>query len=190
MKKAITVLVAISFLEFASANGQEMKQETTKATILLIEKEVRDLTTVSDLLRSTNFQHLRKSVSKELGKEIVALIRERQLSVGQSQIALHILSGLSDEHYWDVTEPLLKAEVDERILSDVLLQSLPFGPCYANANKSTKYYKILDALGRDKSLSENTKAKLSLILDGRAAEIYRAFLKDPRKYGHSESTRN
>jgi len=185
MKNLIAVMAAISFLQFVEANGEEMKLDQAKATILSIEKEIVDLTAVSDLQRSTNFQRLRKSVSVDLGKELVSLIREKQFSVVQSQIALHVLSVLSDERYWEVTEPLLVARTEERVLNDVLLQQLPFGPCYANSIKSEKFRKILETLA-DEKVSDNTRNRLRLILNGKAADIYLDFLNDPQKYGYAK----
>src|SRR5262249_50840316 len=131
---AVSLLTMLTGLALAEDADAQMK-----ATITSIEKVVVDLTNPLELLQCREFLRVRKSLSKDGASTIVKLISGGNLSTTQSLIGVHLLSGLDEKSYWDVTEPLLSPKTPKIILKSVLIQPFPYGPGFANAFQNKIY---------------------------------------------------
>jgi hypothetical protein len=180
-----SILAVLLIIGSLTGNADEtMSRDQVKATLFSIERAVVDLTNPLEPLHHKEFVSFRKSMSVSTAKTIVRLIQAGELNVTQSHIGIHALSGLPEETYWAMTSEMLSSKTKEEILSNVLLQPLPYGPSYANAYKNDDYRRVLLKLSEDIGVGKAIKAQLELILKGKAAKIYKDFRKHPERYGY------
>jgi hypothetical protein len=176
--------VALTIGCFTGNADEPVSRDQVKATLISIERAVVDLTNPLEPLHHKEFVSFRKSMSLSIAKTIVGLIQAGELNVTQSHIGIHALSGLPEATYWAVTSEMLSSKTKEEILSNVLLQPLPYGPSYANAYENNEYRKALLKLREDIAVGKAIKAQVELILEGKAAKIYEEYRKHPDRYGY------
>jgi hypothetical protein len=181
MKAHVTITALLCL--FCNINSVRGDQATTnlpiKQAIVSIQERIVDLTNPLDPLYDKQFVSLRKSMSENNAKQIVELIRHGNLTTTQADIGALLLSGLKEQTYWVVTEPLLTTNTDEQILEDILSPPFPYGPGYANTYKIEYFRKRLVLLK-----TERPDSTFDLILSGYDSKTYADYLKHPHAYGY------
>ena len=185
----LLLALGLIFLNINMPGQQLTSQQEVKAAIISIQKEVVDLTNPRDAFDNKQFVSLRKSISRETGKQIVLLIKDHQLTDNQSQIGICLVAGLAETNYWEATAVLLSTNTPEDILYNVLGMPLICGSGFANAYTNETYKVILlrlkmDFASKTDAISKGIENILDSILSGEAAKIYRDYLKHPDQYGY------
>lgn len=123
----VFLLLTFGFILLPEKNlfGQQAtNQLEINAAIISIQEKIVDLTNPQEPFNSKEFVSLRKSISKETGRQIVRLIKDIALTTTQSEIGIGLLSGLPETDYWVTTAVLLSPRTPEQILDSVL--TMPF----------------------------------------------------------------
>lgn len=174
MAVALCVLGNISL-----APGAQTNDVPIKGIIISIQQDVGDLTARLDPLHVKQFVDARKTMSQKTAKEIVGLIRRGELTTTQADIGIYLLSGLKEQTYWVVTQPLLTTNTENEVFDTVLNPPFPYGPGYAHT------YKIEFIRKRLLQLKEQRPDyNLDLILSGENSRDYADYLKHPDAHGY------
>jgi hypothetical protein len=180
MKARVTIAAMLCLLCANPICGAQTTNDLPiKEVIISIQERIVDLTDPVEPLYNAKFLATRKAMTEQTARQIVELIRQGVLTNTQADIGVLLLSGLKEQTYWIVAEPLLTTNTDQGILDTVLSPPFPYGPGYANAYK-IQWYK--DRLLRLKA--QRPDFNFDFILSGKDAKSYADFLKHPDKYGY------
>lgn len=171
-----------------SALADQTNHIPIKEIIVSIQKEIVDLTNPLEPLHCKQFLTIRKSMSESTAQQIVQLIRQGDLTLTQADIGVLLLSGLKEQTYWVVTEPLLTTNTENDVLDDLLSPPFPYGPGYANTYRIEFIKKRLLQLKEQRLGNTNSISYLNDIIDftlsGENSKAYADYLKHPDAYGY------
>ena len=181
MKKRVTIAVIFCFLcNFAVVQADQTTNDIQiKDVIVSIQMRIVDLTDALEPLHDAQFVVTRKAMTEKTARQIVKLIRQGNLTTTQADIGVLLLSGLKEQTYWVVTNPLLTTNTESEVLDDVLGPPFPYGPGYANTYQIKWFQKRLLQLK-----AQRPDDNLDLILSGEDSKTYADYLKNPHAYGY------
>jgi hypothetical protein len=185
MKTHVMMVVMLCLLGFNPICGAQTTNDVQiKEVIASIQTQITDLTDSLEPLYNAKFLATRNAMTEPTARQIVELIRQGVLTNNtQADIGVLLLSGLKEQTYWVVTEPLLTTNTDEEVMGTLLCPPFPYGPGYANTYKIAWYKNRLLRL-RDESHHDNGTPDFDFILSGEDAKSYADYLKHPHKYGY------
>ncbi len=167
-----------------NCRAQTTNEAQIKDVIISIQTEIVDLTNPLEPLFNKQFVATRKAMTEKTARQIVQLIREGVPTNVQADVGILLLSGLKEQTYWIVTQPLLTTNMvtntqDPFVMEDLLSPPFPYGPGYANTYKIQWYRERLLHLK-----TQRPDVNFDLILSGEDARDYADYLKNPEKYGY------
>jgi hypothetical protein len=180
MKPRVTIAAMLCLLCINPVCGAQTTNDVQiKEVIVSIQKQIVDLTNPLEPMFNAKFTAARNAMTEQTARQIVELIRQGVLTNTEADLGVLLLSGLKEQTYWVVTEPLLTTNTDWEVMGTLLCPPFPYGPGYANTYKIEWYKNRLLQL---KAQKPNTD--FDFILSGEDAKSYADYLKHPDKYGY------